>query len=91
MTIPLHYVQFITVVLYKSIENGLRFADTYWSLTFQFDRNNREIVALSIQRNTMTYYQAMKWEDPIYMLIQSSVKITFLQYLKPKVLKIFSF
>lgn len=39
----------------------------------------------------MTYYQAMKWEDPIYMLIQSSVKIMFLQYLKPKVLKPFHF
>lgn len=91
MTIPLHYVQFITVVLNKSIENRLRFADTYWSLTFQFDRNNREIVAVSIKINTMTYYRATKWEDPIYMLIQSSVKIMFLQYLKPKVLKTFSF
>lgn len=77
MTIPLHYVQFISVVLDKSIENSLRFADTYWSLTFQFDRINREIVAISIKINTMTYYQAMKLEDPIYMLIQSSVKSCF--------------
>lgn len=77
MTIPLNYVQFITVVLNKSIENSLRFADTYWSLTFQFDRNNKEIVAVSTKINIMTYYQAMKWVDPIYMLIQSTVKIMF--------------